>query len=119
MPGIPIFRNESVASEARRRLTCVTPKPDADYHVTYTTPRGSTVVLPFLTKEQRDAAVESLSGGDVTPPEFAGETKTCGQCSGAGGWYETVTVKTPSGGTITTQKWVNCRPCGGTGQVPK
>jgi hypothetical protein len=97
------------------------PSDDADHFVTYTTPRGSTVTLPNLTETQRDAAVAALDPGPVLT-EAAGkpaEKQTCGRCGGAGGWHETVTTKTGSGGTVTTQKWVNCRPCGGSGQVPK
>lgn len=98
------------------------PPDDADHFVTYTTPRGSSVTLPNLTAEQRDAALAALDPGPAlaeTAAKEPAQTQTCGQCQGAGGWHETVTTKTASGGTVTTQKWVNCRKCGGSGQVPK
>jgi len=95
--------------------------PDApDHFVSYETSRGSTVVLTGLTEAQRDEAAAALTPDPpAVRPVTAAGTKACGQCSGAGGWYESVTVKTGSGGTVTTQKWVNCRPCGGSGQVSK
>lgn len=98
------------------------PLEDAMHTVTVTTPRGSAVVLPFLTAEQRDAAVANLSPG--LPPEpveelAAGETQTCGRCQGAGGWNEQKEQSTAGGGKVVVAVWVNCRPCGGTGRTPK
>lgn len=93
--------------------------PTGDHFVSYTTPRGSVVVLPFLTEAQRDAAAAAFRTEPVQPQQADGERTTCSRCNGAGGWNETVRVKTPSGGEVVTQKWVNCRQCGGTGQVPK
>lgn len=117
-----------------RRSTPTVNGMSADNFVSYTTPRrttptgavvgGSTVVLPNLTAEQQAAAVHALERDGqteaATPQEAAkGETTSCGKCGGAGGWNEPVETKTGGGGTVVTQKWVNCRPCGGSGQVPK
>lgn len=70
------------------------------------------------TAEQMDAIAQQYgpSSAPVPRPDTAAG-RTCSKCRGAGGWYETVRVKTPSGGEVVTQKWVNCRPCGGTGKV--
>ncbi len=96
-------------------------RADEDHFAAYTTPLGSTVTLPFLTEQQAAEIAEQMAPSvpPARPDAAAGETTTCGQCQGAGGWHEKVEVKTPSGGTVITQKWVNCRPCGGTGQLPK
>ncbi|MFI6318480.1 hypothetical protein ACIBG8_13220 [Nonomuraea sp. NPDC050556] len=94
---------------------------EADHFVQYTTPRGSVVVMPNLTAAQRDEIAATFSPGDTPTPaslEGKGESQSCGQCGGAGYWMETVTTVTPSGSEVTTQKRVNCRQCGGTGQVP-
>jgi DnaJ-class molecular chaperone len=95
---------------------------ERDHFATISTPRGSVVNFPFLTAEQaQDVADQYGPTAQPAPrPEAAkGESQTCGRCQGAGGWYENVTVKTPSGGEVVTQKWVNCRPCRGTGQIAK
>lgn len=95
--------------------------PDPLETVSYTTLRGSVVTLPFLTVEQRDAAVENLSAPPVEPltlPEAA-ETKACGQCQGNGGWTEQQEQTSANGSVVIVPVWVNCRPCGGTGKVPK
>ncbi|MGW4426589.1 hypothetical protein [Streptosporangium sp. NPDC004631] len=89
---------------------------DAVEIVTYTTPAGSVVSLPFLTPEQRDAAVENLSPDHSGGPEAAEKGATCTQCQGAGGWNERREQKTSKGGTVVVTVWVNCRPCGGTGK---
>lgn len=94
--------------------------PDAEHYVSHTTLRGSVITITGLTEKQAADATSALtSDRPVARPEAGTETQTCSRCQGAGGWMETVVVKTSSGGTVTTQKWVNCRPCGGTGQVPK
>jgi hypothetical protein len=60
----------------------------------------------------RGVVAQNTVGDDPTPcPEESSWT-------GQGHWYENVTTKTPSGGTVVTQKRVSCRPCGGTGQIP-
>lgn len=93
--------------------------PDADHFVSYTTPRGSVVTLPGLTEEQRDAAVATLTTEPVEAPQTAAETTQCGKCGGQGYWMERRETKTATGGTVVTYVRVNCRPCGGSGQVPK
>lgn len=96
------------------------PPTERDHFATITTPRGSVVHFPFLTEEQaQDIADQYGPTAEPAPQVVVGEKRTCSRCHGAGGWNENVTVKTPSGGEVVTQKWVNCRPCGGTGQVPK
>lgn len=95
---------------------------ERDHSATITTPGGSVVHLPFLTEQQ--AADVAQQYGPPTEPlparvEAAGDKQDCGRCDGNGHWYETVEVTTPSGGTVTTQKRVNCRQCGGTGKLPK
>lgn len=89
--------------------------PDALETVTYTTPGGSRVTLPFLTVEQRDAAVANLSPPEppLTTPVTAAET--CSNCGGAGGWSEKREQKTAGGGTVVVDVWVKCRPCKGNG----
>lgn len=95
---------------------------ERDHFATITTPSGSVVSMPFLT-EQQAADIADQYGPPVQPlpprTEAANDTQPCRRCDGNGYWYETVEVETPSGGKVTTQKRVNCRPCGGTGQVPK
>lgn len=94
--------------------------PDALETVTVTTPRGSTVTFPYLTPQQRDAAVANLTpSGDQPPIEPPGPIAAgvCGQCNGAGGWNEQRKQKTGSGGEVVINVWVNCRPCGGTGKT--
>lgn len=95
---------------------------ERDHFASITTPGGSVVTVSFLT-EQQAAGIADQYGppAEPLPPrtETAGDTQDCTQCGGQGYWYETVEVETPSGGKVTTQKRVNCRPCRGTGQVPK
>ncbi|MGW4663162.1 hypothetical protein [Streptosporangium sandarakinum] len=93
--------------------------PDALETVSVTTPRGSTVVLPYLTAEQRDATVAALTEpGDHPPVPHPGPIAAgaCSRCGGAGGWNEQKKQKTGSGGEVVVNVWVRCRPCGGTGQ---
>jgi hypothetical protein len=95
--------------------------PSHDHYASITTLRGSVVTIPNLTEEQA-AGVAARYGPPaerVPPAEASESTKQCGRCSGAGGWNEPVEVETGSGGKVVTQKWVNCRSCGGTGRVPK
>jgi hypothetical protein len=91
-----------------------------DHFASITTLRGSVVTVPFLTEEQASgvAAQYGPPAERVPLAEASDATRQCGRCSGAGGWAENVEVDTPSGGKIATQRWVNCRPCGGTGRVP-
>lgn len=92
-----------------------------DHFAELTTPRGSKVVLQGLTEAHAAAVAAQFAEPDANrdaATEWAGKTKTCGRCQGAGGWHENVETKTAGGGTVVTKKWVNCRPCGGTGQVP-
>jgi hypothetical protein len=97
------------------------PSHDRDHFAILTTLRGSVVSLPNLTEDQADAVAAQYGppAERVPPAEASESTKQCGRCSGAGGWNEPVEVETGSGGKVVTQKWVNCRPCGGTGRVPK
>ncbi|MFF0864137.1 hypothetical protein ACFYUV_20430 [Nonomuraea sp. NPDC003560] len=78
-------------------------------------------MIPNLTAEQAQGVADQYGppADPIPRPVESADTKDCGRCGGQGYWYETVEVTTPSGGTVTTQKRVNCRPCGGTGQVPK
>lgn len=94
----------------------------ADHYAQIVTPRGSTVVFPNL--DEQDA--ERIAAEYGPPSEFpvahpveAAEKRPCGRCGGAGGWEETVETTSKSGSKVVTKKWVNCRPCGGTGSVPK
>jgi hypothetical protein len=92
-----------------------------DHFASITTLRGSVVTIPNLTEEQA-AEVAARYGPPVeyTPPaEASDDTQQCDRCDGAGGWNEPVEVETGSGGKVVTQKWVNCRPCGSSGRVPK
>ncbi|WP_326828664.1 hypothetical protein OIE13_22215 [Streptosporangium sp. NBC_01810] len=90
--------------------------PDGLETVTYITPRGSKVTLPFLTVEQRDAAVENLSPAAPPPePVTAAKGDTCSNCAGAGGYNEQREQKTAGGGTVVVEVWVSCRPCKGNG----
>ena len=94
-----------------------------DHFAAITTPAGSVISFPFLTEQEADTVAEQY-GPPAEPlprPDEAakGETQQCSRCNGAGHWYETVEVETPSGGKVSTQKRVNCRACGGTGRVPK
>lgn len=93
-----------------------------DHFAEITTPRGSKVVLQGLTEAHAATIAAQFAepnvGHDEGMTEWAGNTKTCERCQGAGGWNERVETKTAGGGTVVTQRWVNCRPCGGTGQVP-
>lgn len=93
-----------------------------DHFAEITTPRGSHVFLQGLTEAEASAVAAQFAEPEVSKEEsvteWAGSTKTCERCQGAGGWNEKVETKTPGGGTVVTQKWVNCRPCRGTGQVP-
>lgn len=89
-----------------------------DHFVTYTTPRGSVITVPFLTEQQRNAVIAALHPG----PEggLTGvDSETCNRCQGVGGWHEVVEFKTSTGATVVTRKWVNCHQCGGTGETPK
>ncbi|MER7063910.1 hypothetical protein [Streptomyces albidoflavus] len=96
--------------------------PERDYHATITTPRGSVVVMPFLTEQEADDVARQY-GPTSEPPAVQeaakGEKQSCSRCGGSGGWNEEVRTTTPSGSVVVTKKWVNCRQCGGTGQVPK
>lgn len=93
----------------------------ADHYAQITTPRGSTVVFPDLTTQQAtDIAEQYGSPSEFPKPLTASSEKTtCERCDGAGGWEETVETKSKHGSTVITMKWVNCRPCGGTGRLPK
>jgi DnaJ-class molecular chaperone len=94
----------------------MSPQPEHYAHIT--TPRGS--VVSFTGTAEQMAAVTDAYGPPAEAPDRAGgddQKRPCSRCNGAGGWYETVKVPTPSGGEVVTQKWVNCRPCGGTGKV--
>lgn len=93
--------------------------PQPEHFAQITTPRGS--IVHFTGTAQQMNAIREQYGPVAEPPAApadaaSGNQKQCGQCQGKGGWYETVKVKTPSGGEVVTQKWVNCRPCGGTGK---
>lgn len=95
---------------------------ERDRFAAITTPAGSVVYFPFLTEQQADdIAAQYGPPAEPIPPrtEAAGDTQDCSNCDGQGYWYETVEVDTPSGGKVTTQKRVNCRPCRGSGKVPK
>lgn len=72
--------------------------------LTLTTPRGSKVSLPGLSPAQADAVEAALRSDTPAVVEAA-----------KGGWTEKVETKTKGGGTVVTDKWVNCRPCNGTG----
>jgi hypothetical protein len=78
------------------------------------------VSLLGLTQEEAEAVANQFEppAEPATPIEAGKETQQCGRCSGAGGWNEEVRIKTGKGGEVVTQRWVNCRPCGGTGRVP-
>jgi hypothetical protein len=93
-----------------------------DHFAAFTTPSGSAVVVPFLTESQA-ADVAAQYGPPAEPIPLQGaaaeEDQDCQRCDGNGYWYEPVEVTTPNGSTITTQKRVNCRLCGGTGRVSK
>jgi hypothetical protein len=95
--------------------------PNRDHFAAITTPRGSVVSLPFLTQEEAAEVADQFEppAEPVTPIEAGKETQQCSRCNGAGGWNEEVRTKTGKGGEVVTQKWVNCRPCGGTGRVSK
>lgn len=92
-----------------------------DHFAEIITPRGSRVFLQNLTEGHAAAIAAQFAEPEVSRSEsvteWAEETKTCERCQGAGGWHENVETKTSGGGTVVTKKWVNCRPCGGTGQV--
>lgn len=95
---------------------------ERDHFATITTPAGSVVNFPFLTAQEADGIAQQY--GPPTGPlpprvEAAKDQQSCGRCDGNGYWYEDVEVETPSGGKVTTQKRVNCRTCGGTGELPK
>jgi hypothetical protein len=98
-------------------------RSDNDHFAQIVSPRGSVVSMPFLTAAEAEGIAEQY-GPPAEPlprPEQAAskDQQDCGRCGGQGYWYETVEVETKSGGKVTTQKRVNCRPCGGTGRVPK
>lgn len=82
--------------------------------LTLTTPRGSKVSLPGLSPAQADA-VEAALRSDTSAVVEAAKGDPCDSCGGKGGWTEKVETKTKGGGTVVTDKWVNCRPCNGTG----
>ncbi|MFD9950794.1 hypothetical protein ACFWYW_58530 [Nonomuraea sp. NPDC059023] len=89
-----------------------------DHHATITTPRGSKVVMPFLTEEEAaDIAEQYGPPSELPQPQTAAKGDPCGQCGGAGGWETTVETKSKDGSVVITKKWVNCRPCGGTGTL--
>jgi hypothetical protein len=93
--------------------------PQPDHYAEITTPRGSVVSFTG-TADEMNAVADQYGAPSEFPRAGSGgedQKKPCGKCNGAGGWNETVKVKTPSGGEVVTQKWVNCRPCGGTGKV--
>jgi len=95
---------------------------ERDHFATITTPAGSVVHLPFLTGQEAQAVADQYGPpADPLPTreEAGADKQPCKRCDGNGYWYETVEVDTPSGGKVTTQKRVNCRACGGTGQIPK
>ncbi|MET8985782.1 hypothetical protein ABZW49_10075 [Nonomuraea wenchangensis] len=95
---------------------------DRDHFATLTTPSGSVVHFPNLTGPQADGIAEQYGPPAEPLPlrtESAGDVQQCKRCQGQGYWYETVEVTSPEGSKVTTQKRVNCRPCGGTGQIPK
>ncbi|MFI0424689.1 hypothetical protein [Spongiactinospora sp. 9N601] len=85
------------------------------------TPGGSHVVMYGITAAHAaDVAARHAPeerGPDPTP-QVAAEPTPCTNCQGAGGWFEEVITKTPSGGTVITKKWIACRPCKSTGQIP-
>ncbi|MFF0867611.1 hypothetical protein ACFYUV_38020 [Nonomuraea sp. NPDC003560] len=96
--------------------------PERDRFASIITPAGSVVTLPFLTEQQAQGVAAQYGPLAESLPRHvqgAAEEKDCSRCQGQGSWEETVEVKTPSGGTVTTRRRVNCRPCGGTGKVPK
>jgi hypothetical protein len=96
---------------------------ERDHFATITTPAGSVVTVPFLTEQQAEKVAEQYGPPAEPLPQpveaAKGETESCGNCGGNGYWYESVEVETPSGGKVVTNRRVNCRPCGGTGKVPK
>lgn len=87
---------------------------DTDHFARIVSPRGSVVTIPYLSEEQAaDVAAQYGPVAEPVAPSAASEDEgVCGSCNGAGGWFEEVKVKTPSGGEVVTQKWVNCRACG-------
>ncbi|MEU8152004.1 hypothetical protein [Nonomuraea sp. NPDC048901] len=91
-----------------------------DHFADITTPRGSHVFLQGLTEAQAAAVTAQFAQPDApedaTVNEWA-DKKQCDRCQGAGGWHETVETPTAGGGTVVTKKWVNCRPCKGSGEV--
>ncbi|MEV5411032.1 hypothetical protein AB0K60_19580 [Thermopolyspora sp. NPDC052614] len=89
-----------------------------DHFAAITTPRGSVVTLTGLTPDEA-AAVASQAASDRPAVRAEGEgTTKCDNCGGKGGWLEKVETKTPSGSTVVTERWVQCRPCKGMGTVP-
>lgn len=90
---------------------------DRDHYARITTLRGSVVTIPNLTEQQAQAIADQH--GPAERPALTADKKktTCSRCQGAGGWEEEVRTKSSGGSEVVTKKWVNCRPCGGTGQV--
>jgi hypothetical protein len=93
-----------------------------DHFAQITTPYGSVVTLTGLTKKEaaevaRDATSDRPVPRSDRPARGDAETRQCTNCQGRGGWMEKVETTTPSGSTVVTQKWVNCRPCKGMGTV--
>jgi hypothetical protein len=95
---------------------------ERDHFASITTPSGSVVTFPFLTGPQADDIAHQYGPPAEPiprPDAAAAEEQDCRKCDGQGYWYETVTVTSPEGSKVITQKRVNCRPCGGTGKIPK
>lgn len=95
---------------------------ERDHFATITTPAGSVVHIPNLTETEADAIARQIGPPPrplPRPDASATDQKDCGKCGGDGYWYEEVETETPSGSKVTTKKRVNCRPCGGTGKLPK
>lgn len=95
---------------------------ERDHFATITTPSGSVVHFPNLTEREAGRVAEQYGPpAEPLPPrtETADDKQPCGRCQGQGYWYEPVEVTSPEGSKVTTQRRVNCRPCGGTGRIPK
>jgi hypothetical protein len=97
--------------------------PERGSHVVgIPTASGGKVILPFLTEQQaadaRAGFADIAAAAQEAAVQWAGKTKTCTNCGGAGGYNERRETKSASGGTVVTTVWVPCRPCKSSGQVP-
>jgi len=89
-----------------------------DYFAQITTPYGSVVALTRLTRQEAAAIARVAVSDRPVVDRTEDEDRECPSCGGRGGRLEKIGTRAPGRSIVITDRWVNCRPCAGTGASP-